>query len=282
MNMIGCSAMFLSLMVLPAFARTGPPEQGEWEPIPELTDEFDGSILDSSKWHDHNPQWKGRQPGFFSKRNVTVSDGKLHLTARAEDLPNLPEGYHTFTTAAVKSKALVKYGYFEIRCKPMNSHCSSAFWFYNNEPERWTEIDVFEIGAGATGHERTVHMNVHVFHTPTEKKHWSKGGKWEAPFDLASGYHVYALEWDANEIKYYVDGEVVRAIKNTHWHQPLHMNFDSETMPDWFGLPSKEDLPSTFSIEYIRSWRRCSDGSGSKDNSTHYRGGHDRRNSGDE
>ena len=105
--------------------------------------------LDPAKWHDHNPQWKGRQPGLFSRSNVTVRDGALHLTARAEDLPNLPDGYHTFTTAAVKSKALVKYGYFEIRCRPMKSRASSAFWFYHSTPEIWTEIDVFEIGSSA-------------------------------------------------------------------------------------------------------------------------------------
>ncbi len=233
-----------------------PPKGARWKPIPELTDEFEGKKLDSTKWHDHNPQWKGRKPGFFSRRNVTVRDGKLHLTARAEDLPNLPEGYHTFTTAAVKSKALVLYGYFEIKCKPMKSRASSAFWFYHNQPERWTEIDMFEIGGGAPGHERTVHTNVHVFHTPEEKKHWSKSGKWEAPFQLADEYHVYALEWDKESIKFYVDGKVIRSIQNTHWHQPLHMNFDSETMPKWFGLPEKKNLPSTFSIEYVRSWKR--------------------------
>lgn len=227
-----------------------------WEPIPELTDEFDGDKLDAAKWHDHNPLWKGRQPGFFSKNNVTIKDGKLHLTARAEELPDLPKGYHTYTTAAVKSKALVRYGYFEIRARPMDSRASSAFWFYRSEPDLWTEIDVFEIGGRAPGHENVVHMNVHVFRTPTEKKHWSKPGQFKAPFRLADGYHVYALEWSKSTLKFYVDGKLVRSIENTHWHQPLHMNFDSETMPKWFGLPEIKNLPSTFSIDYVRSWRR--------------------------
>ena len=244
-----------------ASALPKPPLPGRWELIEELTDEFDGAKLDDAKldgtkWHPCNPGWKGRKPGFFASENVKVRGGKLHLTARMEDRKGLPEGYHTYTTAAVKSKAMVLYGYFEIKCRPMDSRASSAFWFYRSTPDIWTEIDVFEIGGGAPGHEHTVHMNAHVFHTPTEKRHWSRGGKWKAPFRLADGYHVYALEWDRKELKYYVDGKVVRTMKNTHWHQPLHMNFDSETMPKWFGLPKAESLPSTFSIEYVRSWRK--------------------------
>ena len=100
-------------------------------------------------------------------------------------------------------------------------------------------------------------MTLHVMVTPTEgKKHWKKGSVWEAPARLADDYHVYGLEWDRDEIRFYFDGKMVYLLSNTHWHQPLHMNFDSETMPDWFGLPAKETLPSTFSIEYVRAWKR--------------------------
>ena len=239
-----------------------PPSPSKWEPIPELTDEFEGDKLDSKKWHDRNPDWKGRFPGFFSRNNVSVSDGKLHLTARVENLPNLPKGYHTFTTAAVKSKTRALYGYFEIKCKPMNSRASSAFWFYAGDQAKgkttwWTEIDVFEICGRCPKRDRVYHMNVHVFVTPEDgKKHWCRNGRWKAPFRFADGFHVYALEWDTKVIRWYVDGKMVREAKNTHWHQPLHMNFDSETMPKWFGLPKKENLPSTFSIEYVRSWKK--------------------------
>lgn len=248
---------FITLLCLssPTHLHADPPPGSKWEPIPELTDEFEGDRLDATRWHDHNPGWKGRQPGFFSKKNVTVSDGKLHLTARVEDLPNLPSGFHTFTTAAVKAKTLVKYGYFEIKCRPMKSRASSAFWFYHSTKDEWTEIDVFEICGVGDKWKNKYHMNLHVFRTPTENKHWSRGDKWVAPYDLADEYHVYALQWDKDTIKWLVDGKVVHEDKNTHWHQPLHMNFDSETMPEWFGLPDKKDLPSTFSIEYVRSWR---------------------------
>jgi hypothetical protein len=82
------------------------------------------------------------------------------------------------------------------------------------------------------------------------------GGKWIAPWRLADDYHVYGLGWNAEEIKYFVDGVVVQTVENTHWHQPLSLIFDSETMPDWFGMPEDEDLPSTFSIEYVRAWKK--------------------------
>ena len=131
--------------------QAGPSLPGNWVPIPQLTDEFEGTRLDEAKWHNHNPGWLGRKPGFFSTENVEVHDGKLHLTARMEEPPDetRPKGYHTFTTAAVQSKTKVLYGYFETKCKPMKSHASSAFWFYQIGPNMWTEIDVFEIGGGA-------------------------------------------------------------------------------------------------------------------------------------
>ncbi|MHC4146195.1 MAG: family 16 glycosylhydrolase, partial [Planctomycetota bacterium] len=194
----------------------------------------------------------------FYPGNVTVSDGKLHLAMRKQEVPEMPKnkGYHTYTSAAVKSKTRVKYGYFEMKCRPMKSHGSSSFWFYDSTPELWTEIDVFEIGGGAPGFEKKYNMNVHVFRTPTEKEHWSVHGAWVAPSDLADDYHVYGLEWDEDKIRWYFDGVLVRWIENTHWHQPLTLNFDSETMPKWFGLPKDIDLPSTYSIEYVRAWKK--------------------------
>jgi len=232
--------------------------KGGWQKYELMSDEFEADKLDEQKWYAHNPGWKGRQPAFFSEGNVQVSEGKLHLTMRKEEPPeNLKDkGYHTYSSAAVQSKTRVLYGYFEIKAKPMRSHGSSAFWFYDIAPELWTEIDVFEIGGGVPDWKKKYNMNLHVFKTPQEKKHWSKPGGWISPDDWADDYHVYGLEWNEEKLTWYVDGVPVRWTKNTNWHQPLTMNFDSETMPDWFGLPRDEDLPSVFSIEYVRAWKK--------------------------
>jgi beta-glucanase (GH16 family) len=223
-----------------------------------LPDEFDGVALDTEKWWDHNPGWLGRQPGFFYTGNVTVSDGKMHLAMRKEEPPEMPkdQGYHTYTSAAVRSKDTVRYGYFEVKAKAMASAGSSSFWFYHADPAWWTEIDVFEIGGRAPGYERALNMTLHVMQTPAEKRHISAGGKFIVPASLADDYHVYGLEWDETNLKFYFDGVLVRRSPNTHWHQPLELNFDSETMPEWFGLPKDEDLPSTYSVEYVRAWKK--------------------------
>jgi len=232
--------------------------KGSWKKYQAMSDEFEGTELDSQKWWPTNPTWKGRKPGLFHPRNVSVRDGKLLLTMRKEHVPKMDklQGFHTYTCAAVQSKTKVKYGYFEVKAKPMKSAGSSSFWFYATSRDWHTEIDVYEIGGTAPKFEKKYNMNVHVFRTPTERRHWSLHGEWVAPANLAEDYHVYGLEWDDNKIKWFVDGVLVRWVENTHWHQPLTLNFDSETMPNWFGLPNDEDLPSVYSVEYVRAWNK--------------------------
>jgi beta-glucanase (GH16 family) len=131
-------------------------DEGHWLAYEPMTDEFDGMALDPAKWWPRNPGWLGRQPAYFWPGNVTVSDGRLHLVMRRQEVPEMPKdkGYHTYTSAAVQSKGRVKYGYFEIKARPMKSHGSSSFWFYDSTPNEWTEIDVFEIGGKSPGFER--------------------------------------------------------------------------------------------------------------------------------
>jgi beta-glucanase (GH16 family) len=243
-----------------------------WVKFEPMTDEFEGKELNRKKWTLGVVGWKGRQPALFSEKNVTVSGGKLHLTMRKEKVPQEYEkqGYHDYTSAALHSTVLAHYGYYEVKAKPMNSGGSSSFWFavdFDGTRGKITEIDVFEIGGKANGFEHKYNMSLHAWKDgprliayvdpgPKDNEHLEVEGIWNAPWRLADDYHVYGLEWGQDEIRYYVDGVVVRTVENTHWHQPLYLTFDSETMPEWFGMPKDEDLPSTFSIEYVRVWKK--------------------------
>jgi beta-glucanase (GH16 family) len=229
-----------------------------WTRFEPMSDEFEGNALDMARWTYGVAGWKGRQPALFAEHNVTVSGGQLHLTMRKEPAPeeDRKRGYHDYTSAALHSKALSSHGYYEVKARPMNSGGSSSFWFQGSTRDWVTEIDVFEIGGKARGFEKKLNITVHVFKTPTERKHWQVGDAWLSPWRLADDFHVYGLDWAKDELTFYVDGVPVRRIENTHWHQPLSLTFDSETMPDWFGMPVDADLPSTFDVEYVRAWTR--------------------------
>lgn len=227
---------------------------GGWVLNPALSDEFNGTELDATKWRPMDPLWKGRQPGWFDPRNVKVADGCLQLTTRLGSAPDdlAKWGFHTYTTAFVKSKERALYGYYEVRAQAMKSSASSSFWFYAQDPDRWTELDVYEMN----GKDQTVYETVHVWHTPECKDHWAIQGRFHPPTNPADDFHVYGFEWTPDKISYYYDGALVRTGPNTHHHQSLNICFDSETFPDWFGLPKAEDLPATYRIDYIRVWQR--------------------------
>ena len=229
-----------------------------WVKFEPMWDEFDGASLDTNKWAVGLPWWQGRQPAWFNPTNVTVHDGQLRLAMRREKLPPELEklGYSNYTSAALRSVTRSSYGYYEVRAKPMNSAGSSSFWFHKDSAPGWlTEIDVFELTGKSRDFERRYNMTTHVFRTPAVEGHWSVHAEWEAPWRFAGDFHVYGLEWRKDQLLWYVDGVLVRAQENSHWHNPLVLTFDSETMPEWFGMPQDSDLPSTFSIDYVRAWK---------------------------
>ncbi len=241
--------------------------EGGWQPFHEMWDEFDQPSLDSGKWWDHNPNWYGRPPARYLAREVKLGGGEMQLTMSKD--PSLlvekfygNEVYENYSSGTIKSKKPVLYGYFEIESRAMASAASSAWWFSGHsseigkpKAEHKLEIDVFELGGKSPGREHDFAMNLHVFRTPESRRHWNRGGEWEAPFKFADDFHVFGLEWTEEFIRYYVDGVMVRSVKNEAWHAPMYMIFDSETMGDWLGMPKDEDLPSTFRVKYVRAWK---------------------------
>jgi len=243
--------------------------RGKWRLDPAFSDAFKGDALDETKWRIFSPEtrlpsdWLGREPALFVRQNVAIKDGELQLTFRKDDVPamkNYP-GYAGYTSAYVTTRERTGYGYYEICAKPMNSAASAAYWFTDaRDPDHATEIDVFELGGKARGFERNYNMTIHVWSMPNDKRHWGIGGVWHAPWELADDYHVYGFEWNKDQLVWYVDGVAVHAAKNTNWFYPMRMIFDSEAMWSWFGKVNDADLPSTFSIKYVRVWRRGAPG----------------------
>jgi hypothetical protein len=36
----------------------------------------------------------------------------------------------------------------------------------------------------------------------------------------------------------------------------MSINLDTETWPDWVGLPERRELPAVFKVDYFRAWRK--------------------------
>jgi beta-glucanase (GH16 family) len=69
-------------------------------------------------------------------------------------------------------------------------------------------------------------------------------------------FHVYGLYWSPTTLDFYIDGRLRRHLKNTNWHTPATMILDAETQVDWWGMPVDSDLPSAFTIDYVRVWKQ--------------------------
>lgn len=243
-----------------------------WAPDWEMSDEFFGSEttdwIGRPKWEINNHKWLGRQPGFFKKENVFIHKGKLFLRSREDRAPDhLPSSYHSFSTSFVRTKKTRLYGYFEIMCRLMDSEISSAFWFANQEGDMWTELDVFEYSTsekrlpGNLLFERLFATNMHVHrHTDRRLNVPIRSPKsYDIGFDLSLKRIKVGFNWQKDYIEWYLNDVLIRKEPNEHFHQPLHLQLDSETFPYWFGLPEKgkNSLPDHFRIMYVRTWYQC-------------------------
>jgi len=237
---------------------------GQWRVDSQFSDDFNGATLNTSRWHVNNAtgtESLGRKPALFTPNNAYLSDGNLNIVFRKENVPQkyVRLGYQGYSSAMVRTIERSFYGYYEARAKPMESAGSSAFWLaWTGLADNATEIDIFEIGGKTKGaaFDRLYNMNAHVWATPQSTAHLSDGSSWIAPWRLASDFHVYGFDWQPDTLRWYVDGVLVREAKNTHWFFPMQINFDSEAMWNWFGVVDDADLPSTFSVDYLKVWRR--------------------------
>ncbi|WP_332816230.1 family 16 glycosylhydrolase [Ramlibacter sp.] len=224
----------------------------QWQFDVDLSDEFEGGQLEAQRWFDHDPLWEGRPPSRFDRRNVSHRRGLLRLLSTAQP-EGSPSRYHT---AAIKARQPMRYGYLETRARAGASAISSAFWLYAKDEDRWTEIDVFEL-SGAPAQRTTLHTAAHVFYDHPrglrDPLHLQRPIALDFP--VHEDFHVYGLAWSPERLEWWVDGRVVRALPNEHWHQPLHLMFDSEVFEDWFGLPDAAALPARYDIDYLRVWR---------------------------
>lgn len=228
-----------------------------WKQLTKFSDEFSDQKLNETVWYPNNPKWKGRPPTYFHGSNISLENDELVIRVNQHGSEVIPEEY-THTTGFIKSKNKFLYGYFEAEVKLMDAPWVSGFWMTNVSKDWWTEIDICENAPGLAYNRNDLNSNIHVFRAPKDKgdvkKHFSRTKKYYFPEELQADYHTWGLEWTEEYIRFYIDGILFREAKNTHWHQPLEVNFNCESNK-WFGaLPDDNRLDGEYHIKYFRVW----------------------------
>jgi len=269
-----------------------PTNTGKWFLNPWVSDEFDGTELNRTKWwilgenNDYRTKWKGRAPGQFVAHNVKVENGNLVLTSQWEPGFNFiyekqdgtyyggtataADNSKPITQACVMSETFFRYGYMEIRCKIADAPVTSAFWTtgYHSEIDMVENYGKLPIG-NPEGKPTTLEkkFRTNMINWDPDRSVDQQNWKVEDIMNdrLASNYFVYGFEWDANYIKTYFNGTLIRSASrqqlesNDQWRHdyPQELWIDSEVF-SWFGLPSAADLatPAEFKIDYIRVWQK--------------------------
>ena len=257
-----------------------PQNQGGWVLRTDISDEFEGTEIDESKWFvqgkdDKYYIWKGRAPSQFAPHNVLVEDGKLKLRsqwepdfkfARGEGHEGNDYAIHNgktipVTTAGVITRKRFLNGYMEARTKAGNAAMTSSFWCIGYE----SELDVYEqMGKPKIQgdiREDTLKLSVHDWSPPGIRPTRKFGTKQKLPFRVADDFHIYGCEWGEDYLKCFVDGklmyETTQEKEGDNWvlTNPLEVWFDSEIFV-WLGLPDEKQLPVDYEIDYLRVWQK--------------------------
>ena len=242
--------------------------QKQWELY--WSDEFEGDSLDTSKWN-----IEGGTSGAVAKRaeNVKVENGDCVITIRRD---NPQEGFEyssAYVTTAYKFSFC--YGRLEFRAKlPVGQGMWPALWTMGdnyleigNDEKAWPlcgEIDVMEL-VGSSDPQNPFDnkkINGTLHWGPNRDNHEQAHNSWYLSDSPAEDYHIYAVEWDENEIVWYVDEKVYLRVKlddpdmgtafmQKHW---IIMNINLYT---WGNTAYNETTPDEASmyVDYVRVYK---------------------------
>jgi beta-glucanase (GH16 family) len=263
------------LILLICFVASGKANAKE----PVFGDEFNGTSgqpPDASKWTaaTGGSGWGNQELQFYrnSPENAFM-DGNGSLVIKAVKMPALldltcwygPCGY-TSARLSTKGKFDLKYGRFEARIKiPEGQGIWPAFWMLGSDIDSvgWPacgEIDIMEnIGRESS----LVHGTVHGPGYSGDKGIGSSTAlKDRAPF--ARDFHVYAIEWTAGEIRWFVDGTKYKSLKpkdlppGSKWvfDHPHFIILNLAIGGAWPGNPdAATNFPQTMQIDYVRVYK---------------------------
>lgn len=189
----------------------------------------------------------------------TVSNGVLDITASAAT-PDIKPLIHdqNYTSGQINTfhSFSQTYGYFEMKAElPSGAGLWPAFWLLPKDQSWPPELDVMEqLGQDPNKFYATVHSAASGDHTQVSTP--------ISTSDLTTGFHTYGVDWEADNIAWYLDGkQVFEAATPADLHSPMYMIANLAVGGYWPGSPtSAGEFPATMQIDYIHAYSAKPDG----------------------
>jgi len=238
------------------------------------SDEFsgaDGSAPDASKWSIQNggDGWGNNELEYYTARsqNVQVKGGNLVITAIQENYTG-PDGVsRDYTSARLQTKGLFseQYGRFEASIKiPKGQGMWPAFWMLGSDIDTnpWPasgEIDIMEnIGKEPAIVHGSLHGTGYAPGNVTASYTLPSGA-------LGDGFHLYAVEWDPQQIRFYVDSTQYATFTPSNlpsgspweFNKPFFILLNVAVGGGWPGPPDQTtQFPQQMLVDYVRVYQK--------------------------
>ncbi|MFZ9046810.1 MAG: PKD domain-containing protein [Cyclobacteriaceae bacterium] len=232
------------------------------------SDEFDGNSLDLTNWSYQLGDgcaegicgWGNNELQEYQESNVIVSNGTLQITAKREQIRGKR---YKYTSGRIRSinKGDWTYGRFEASIKlPVGGGLWPAFWMLStNEPYGgWPqsgEIDIMEF----VGNKPDETLG-YIHYGDPYPNNQNQGTSF--PFydpNFLDTFHEYAIEWEENEIRWYVDGYLFQTKRpedlggfNWPFNQDMHFLLNVAIGGNLGGEVDDNLFPSTMEVDYVR------------------------------
>lgn len=242
------------------------------------SDEFNGaknSGIDLAKWSAQTGGggWGNQELEYYTDRpeNAYLNGrGSLVIKAVKETLPpdfNCWYGPCQYTSARLftKKKFTQTYGRFEARIKlPFGQGIWPAFWLLgdNIDTVGWPACGEIDIMENIGREPLTVHGTMHGPGYSADK---GIGAPSTFSRRVADDYHTFAVEWEPDAIRWYVDGKLSQTRTpadlpaRTKWvyDHPFFIILNLAVGGAWPGNPdATTTFPQTMLVDYVRVYQR--------------------------
>lgn len=241
-------------------------EPGEWQLV--WSDEFETDGLPDARWWSYEEGYvRNNELQYYTRErqeNARVEGGNLVLEARKD---NWQGNAYTSASLTTRETANWTYGRFEVRAQvPAGRGTWPAIWMLgtNIGEVGWPdcgEIDIMEY----VGYQpNTIHGTVH---TKAYNHIQNTGRGAQVAIGTAEeAMHVYSVEWDENEIRFYVDGnqyhsfakEAVGGDATWPFYRPQYLILNYAVGGAWGGSQGVDGsiFPSQYKVDYVRVYQR--------------------------